>query len=123
VIKDKNKLDILEKMDGCSYRKLIALIPILWIDILTSLEFQCAYVILQDTENEINLCSKCSETSLIVHSIKSPTKKGWREGDIAQMKQSKIWANEFHSTEVSFLASHGYPGVSYSSQIQTVFCI
>jgi len=38
------------------------------------------------------------------------------------MKQSKIWANEFHSKEVSFLASHSYPGVSYTSQIQIALC-
>jgi hypothetical protein len=45
-IKDKNKLDILGRTDGCSNVKLIALILSLRIDIFISLMFQGAYVAL-----------------------------------------------------------------------------
>ena len=37
---------------------------------------------------------------------KSNNKGVGGEEDITCMKQFKIWANQFHSTEVSFLASH-----------------
>jgi hypothetical protein len=45
----------------------------------------CLYVTLQDTEKEINLRSKRSETSLVVHAIKSTTKEGGGGGDSTQM--------------------------------------